>query len=120
MDLHGDALNKIVGDMDDMESKKMYPSSGGGATITITVSPGNDSSDAGGGEGAEDLPADHDISMCGGGCAMHAGGEASTDAEELPGDGLRMAAGGQVPMAPVPAEVDDMRLPPFLRKKKAV
>lgn len=123
MDLHGDALSKIVGDMDDMETKRSYPSGGGngGATITITVS-GNDSSDEGGATGAGDLPADHDISMCGGGCAMHAGGEASTDAEDLPGDMLHMASGGAVPAAPatpVPAEVDDTRTPPFLRKKKA-
>lgn len=117
-DLHGDALNKIVGDMDDMETKKMMPSSGG-ATITITVL-GNDSSDQGGDTGAGDLPADHDISMCGGGCAMHKGGEIASDAEDLPGDMLHMATGGAVPAMPVPAQVDDTRIPPFLRKKKAV
>ena len=121
MDLHGDALSKIIGDMDDMESKKMYPAGGsGGATITISVTPGTDSSDAGGGEGVGDLPADHDISMCGGGCAYHKGGEIASTSEEMPGDALTMAAGGAVPATPVPAEVDDTRLPPFLRKKKAV
>lgn len=97
MDLHGDALNRIMGDMDDMESKKMT----GGATITITVTPGSDSSDEGGPEGAGDLPADNQ------------GAEPEEDA-------LKMAAGGQVPAAPVPADVDDTRLPPFLRKKKTV
>lgn len=112
MDLHGDALNKIVGDMDDMESKKMMPGGGGGATITITVSPSGDvSTDSGDGDadgaGMDDLPPDHDVAMCKGGCAMHKGG-------------LAMAAGGAVPAAPIPAEVDDMRLPPFMRKKKPV
>lgn len=113
MDLHEDAINKIMGDMDDLESKKMTP---GGATITITVSPnGGEGED----EGLGDLPADHDISMCGGGCAMHKGGEAATTAEEMPGI-PKLASGGPVPATPVPAEVDDMRVPPFLRKKKAV
>lgn len=103
MDLHGDALNKIVGDMDDMETGKMFPSNGG-ATITITVAPsGGDEGDGGGGE----LPEDHDIAMCKGGCAMHKGG-------------IAMAAGGEVPATPVPAEVDDMRMPPFMRKKKGI
>ena len=50
MDLHGDALSKIVGDMDDMESKKMYPTSGG-ATITITVSPAGGEGEPDGDEG---------------------------------------------------------------------
>ena len=142
MDLHGDALGKIVGDMDDMESKKMLPN-GGGATITITVSPGGDVSSDGGDGG--DLPDDHDMAMCGGGCAMHKGGivggetleqlKPDHDALECKGEcpahkdeksgamgkgGLSMAAGGQVPAMPVPAEVDDTRLPPFLRKKKVV
>ena len=74
----------------------------------------------GGGMGADDLPADHDISMCGGGCAMHKGGEINSDAEDLPVDELAMAGGGMVPMQPAPAEVDDMRVPPFLRKKKGI
>ncbi len=116
MDLHGDALNKIVGDMDDMESKKMMP---GGATITITVSPGGEGGESGeSGEGSEgDFPPGHDISMCKGGCAYHQGGEVASSSEELPAD---MAVGGMVPQAAVPGEVDDMRLPPFLRKKKVV
>jgi hypothetical protein len=159
-DLHGDALSKIMGDMDDMETQKMNPNKGG-ATITITVTPSTYSSDEGGGEGAEDLPADHDESMCGGGCAYHKGGIISAEGEtginkvpmlsdggevleQLAPDhdaiackgkcpahkfeksgamgkkGLSMAGGGQVPGIPVPAEVDDTRIPPFLRKKKGV
>ena len=129
MDLHGDALDRIVGDMDDMESKKMT----GGATITITVSPGTDSSDEGGPEGAGDLPADgmskggtvlpqleagHDAIACKGLCPVHK--DAKKGYEGPKADGITMAAGGQVPAPTVPAEVDDMRLPPFLRKKKAV
>lgn len=146
-----------MGDMDDMETQKMNPNKGG-ATITITVSPSSDSSDEGGGEGAGDLPADHDSGMCGGGCAMHKGGIISETGEtgintvpklasggevleQLAPDhdsiackgkcpvhkdekrgalgkkGLSMADGGQVPGMPVPAEVDDTRIPPFLRKK---
>lgn len=114
MDLHGDALNKIVGDMDDMESKRMFPADGGGATITISIAPGHAEPD-----GDEGLPADHDASMCGGGCALHAGGIAASTAEKLPAD-KGMAAGGEVPSLPVPAEVDDTRVPPFLRKKRSV
>ena len=65
MDLHGDALNKIVGDMDDMETKKMFPAGGsGGATITITVSPGGGEGEESGESGMDDLPPDHDIEMC--------------------------------------------------------
>lgn len=178
MDLHEDALNKILGDMDGMEANKMK----GGATITITVSPAGGEEDSS--DDMNDLPADHDIGMCGGGCAYHKGGlvqgtEGAADAENLAGvpklseggeiestseglaadfglaeggevlpqlapghdsleckgkcpvhmggkggaqgkKGLSMAAGGQVPATPVPAEVDDMRVPPFLRKKKMV
>lgn len=113
MDLHGDALNKIVGDMDDMESKKMYPQAGGGATITISIAPGTGSAEDGqepdeSDSGMDDLPADHDEAMCGGGCAMHKGG-------------LAMAAGGIAPPAPqmnMPPDEDEMKLPPFLRKKR--
>lgn len=113
MDLHEDAINKIMDDMDGMEAKKMT----GGATITITVSPG-------GAEGHEEpdgdeYPEGHDAALCGGGCAYHKGGEVASTAEELPGV-PKMAGGGAVQNAAVPAEVDDMRLPPFLRKKKAV
>lgn len=112
MDLHGDALNKIVGDMDDMESKKMYPEASGGATITISIAPGTGSAEDEVGpdesdSGMDDLPADHDEGMCGGGCAMHKGG-------------LAMAAGGAVPQPPMPmtSDEDEMKLPPFLRKKR--
>jgi len=115
MDMHGDALKKIVGDMDDMESKKMYPNSGGGATITISIAPGTDSAEDGQEPDEDDseigdLPADHDEAMCKGGCAMHKGG-------------LAMAGGGAVPQPspmamPMTSEEDEMKLPPFLRKKR--
>lgn len=112
MDLHGDALGKIVGDMDDMESKRMFPKAEGGATITISIAPGTGSSESGAPEpdesdsGLDDLPADHDEGMCGGGCAMHKGG-------------LAMAGGGAVPMPQMPEEDEnEMKLPPFLRKKR--
>ena len=146
MDLHADALDKIMGDMDGMEQKKLFPSNGG-ATITISIAPGGEGEPDGDEGQFADLPEDHDISLCGGGCAMHKGGEVATTSEELPADhdslacngecpihrgvksgatkggnydeALTMAAGGQVPGAPAPAEVDDMRVPPFLRKKKA-
>jgi hypothetical protein len=136
MDLHGDALSKISGDMDDMESNKYK---GGGATITITVSPGADSSDEGGAMGAGDLPADsvpmagggevattaeqldadHDALECKGECPAHKGFKSGALGDEDM-DAITMAAGGQVPMAPAPTETDDLRVPPFLRKKKMV
>lgn len=96
-DLHGDALDKIVGDMDDMETGKMFPA-GGGATITITVTP------PGGGEGAAPMPGEE---------------EGESNPEGLPAD-MPMADGGQVPMPAMPEEEDESGLPPFLRKKKAV
>jgi hypothetical protein len=122
MDLHGDALNKIIGDMDDMESKNYGANPGGGATITITVTPSTDSSDEGGGEGAGDLPADHPISMCGGGCAYHKGGVvpgkgADSGFSDLAAD-KGFAAGGVVTQQPPPMQEDESHLPPFLRKKK--
>lgn len=114
MDLHGDALNKIVGDMDDMESKKMYPEASGGATITISITPGTGDHESGAEEPNEQDSGlgDHDEAMCGGGCAMHKGG-------------LAMAGGGMVPassapISPIPNEEDEMKLPPFLRKKRDI
>lgn len=123
MDLHGDALDRIVGDMDDMESKKMGSNPGGGATITITLTPETDSSDEGGDMGAGDLPADHPIAMCGGGCAYHKGGIIPGKAEDsdfvdLAAD--KMAAGGIVTQQPPPEMEDESHLPPFLRKKKGM
>lgn len=93
-DLHGDALNKIVGDMDDMESKRMFPTTSEGATITISVAPGSGASEEA--PPMEGEP-DHTLEMCKGGCAYHKGG-----------------------MVPEPGETDDISLPPFLRKKKKV
>lgn len=92
MDLHGDALKRIMGDMDDMESGRMFPKpvAGEGATITISVMPGQAGTDEGPEEGADE-------EMNKGGCAM--------------------AEGGMV-QPPMPQE--DMGMPPFLRKKKGI
>lgn len=66
-----EALSKILGDMDDLDSKDMFgggQDASSGVDITISIAPK-------GGESSPDgLPADHDASMCGGGCAMHKGG----------------------------------------------
>lgn len=66
-----EALDRILGDMDGMESNRMF---GGdknkGVSITISVTPQGGEDD---GEG-DDYPEGHDASMCGGGCAYHAGG----------------------------------------------
>lgn len=108
-DIHGDALDKIIGDMDDLETKKMYPKNNG-ATITISVMPGGEGgtsveSSEGATEGGE-FPEGHDIALCEGGCAEHKGGGVP-----------KMAEGGEVP-PPMMGEEDEMSLPPFLRKKK--
>lgn len=99
-----EALNKILGDVDGMESGRMFgPGAGNakGVSITISVVPN--------GEGGEepdedDYPEGHDIGMCKGGCVAH------------------MAKGGVVENTPaaVPPlpEEEDKTLPPFLRKKK--
>lgn len=102
MDLHGDALGKIAGDMDDMESKKMYPS--GGATITITVAPSGGELDEGG-NGIDEIPNDAE--------------EATDPPSDLP-DGLKMADGGEVPAMQAPFPTDETSIPPFLRKKRPV
>lgn len=120
MDLHKKALDSIFGDMDDMESKKMFgePDGDEGTSITITVTPGGVS--VGGGE------PDHDESMCKGGCAYHKGGVVKApenDTLEMHGEPnpeykkgeQGMAAGGLIPER---GETDDLGLPPFLRKKK--
>lgn len=101
-----EALNKILGDMDGMESGRMFGAKPGdaskGVSITISVVPNGE----GGGEpDADDYPEGHDIGMCKGGCAQH------------------MAKGGMVEgKAPteLPAEeaLEDKTLPPFLRKRK--
>lgn len=119
-DLHGDALKRIMGDMDDMEGKRMFPPSGNGATITISISPGlND--EEGASQDNTAFPEGHDEAMCKGGCAYHNGGMVKEDAdtaEELPGT-PKLAQGGMIPQAtPQMGETDESGLPPFLRKKK--
>lgn len=103
-DLHGDALNRIIGDMDSMESSRMFPKagSGEGATITISVMPGHAEPDGDEDDDGDDMyPEGHDIELCKGGCAYHKGG-------------IAMADGGVVE----PPMADESGLPPFLRKKK--
>lgn len=98
--MHGnpedEALNRILGDMDSMESGRMF---GGGAdkgvSITISVVPNGEEEEEG------EYPEGHDIGMCKGGCAQH------------------MAKGGVVAPASVESpEEGEKELPPFLRKKK--
>lgn len=106
-----EALNKILGDMDGMESGRMFGAKPGdaskGVSITISVMPnGEEDHDE---PDADDYPEGHDIGMCKGGCAYHKGGA------------VGMANGGVVPNTPaaVPSpEAEDKTLPPFLRKKK--
>lgn len=128
MDLHGDALKRILGDMDDLEGKRMFPmpGAGDGATITISVSPGHAEPD--GDEGNEMPDHDEDECMNKGGCAYHKGGlaynkggmvkEDADTAEDLPAT-PKMAEGGAIGM-PGMGETDELGLPPFLRKKKAL
>lgn len=73
MDAHEEALNRICGDMDDMESKKMFdkkPEMAKGVDITISVAPKTEAE--------------------------------KEEAAEVPGDDAD----------------DEMKMPPFLRKKK--
>lgn len=92
MSIHEKALDGMFDDMDDMETKKMFPgdkpmtTNQGGMGVTITITPNA--------EGEEEFPDEnHDIALCKGGCAYHKGGI-------------------------VEGETDDISLPPFLRKKK--
>lgn len=97
-----EALNKILGDMDGMESGRMFGAKPGdaskGVSITISVVPNGDSG------GGDEYPEGHDIGMCKGGCVEH------------------MSKGGVVENTPAnipaPVEAEDKTLPPFLRKKK--
>ena len=106
-----EALNKILGDMDGMESGRMFGAKPGdaskGVSITISVVP---NAEGGGEPDADDYPEGHDIGMCKGGCAYHKGGV------------VGMASGGVVPATPAALPVEeseeDKTLPPFLRKKK--
>ena len=112
MSVHEKALESIFGDLDDFESKKMFgepkaPEAGKGMSITITVTPDQSKGAEDADEGVDEndignLPADHDPEMCKGGCVKH------------------MAEGGMVPPPPMqePESEEDMKLPPFLRKKK--
>lgn len=117
MSIHEKALKGIFDDMDDLETKKMFPSvnaddTGKGFSVTITMNPDQSHNEEKIDEGAdddmdmEDLPADHDESLCKGGCVYHKGGVA-------------MAQGGMIG-EPAVGETDDLALPPFLRKKKNV
>jgi hypothetical protein len=104
-DLHGEALKRIIGDVDGLESRRMFPEpgEGAGATITISVAPGHAEPD--GDEVSEnetesenEYPEGHSIALCKGGCAMHKGGYVDPESE---GD-------------------EELGLPPFLRKKKGI
>lgn len=89
-DTDSSALEKIVGDMDDMESNRVYgdkPAPAEGVSITIDVAPKA-------GEKKEDAPHDEVECLANGGCVKH------------------MAKGGKV------EEDDEMKMPPFLRKRK--
>lgn len=138
-DPEDEALQQILGDMDGFEAKSLGGDGNKGVSVTISVEPN------GGGEG-EDYPEGHDVSLCGGGCALHAGGpvdEHSMVGANMVHDDL-MAAGGVVggeadekkltgqklvhddlaekKVSRVgeegTSEDDDKSLPPFLRKKK--
>lgn len=117
MNPHEKALNGIFDDMDDFESKKMFGDKGtGGVSVTISVTPNGES---------KDLPEDHDVSMCKGGCAMHSGG--TVPSPELESDihsgyegGDPEYKKGEIGMAEGGMVDEEMKLPPFLRKKKKV
>lgn len=131
-----EALKRILGDMDGMESKRSFGGGDGskGVSITISVVPGGEEGEddlAKGGElpspdQVNDLPADHDIAMCGGGCAMHKGGIADKELDSdmnlhrggliVPQDGGPVKGGSQGNQ--YEANEEEKGLPPFLRKKK--
>ena len=141
MSAHEKALKGIFDDLDDFESKKMFgdpkaPEAGKGFSVTITMNPDQSKGSENADEGVDEsdignLPADHDESMCKGGCAMHMGGtvpkpemegsefsgyDKGKDPQYKKGE-MGMADGGMVPpMGNVNEE--DTTLPPFLRKKK--
>ena len=110
-DPEDEALNRILGDMDGMESKRMGMGGGDskGVSITISVVPNGEGGEEDHAEpDGDEYPEGHDIGMCKGGCAMHKGGA------------VGMASGGLIPPAGIPEEnmSEDKTLPPFLRKKK--
>lgn len=100
-----EALDKILGDVDDMEGNKML---GGdkskGVSITISVVPGSEGHEE---PDADDYPEGHDISMCNGGCAIHKGYAKGG-----------MVEGNAPTVLPAEAALEDKTLPPFLRKGK--
>lgn len=91
-DVDSSALEKILGDMDDMESSRVYgdkPTPAEGVSITIDVAPKKAEE-----KKEKELPEDHPAEMCEGGCVKH------------------MNKGGMV------EPEDEKKLPPFLRKRK--
>lgn len=106
-----EALNRILGDMDGLESDRMFGGNGAnkGVSITISVVPNGDE----GSDDKEEYPEGHDVGMCKGGCAYHKGGLVADN----------MAQGGMVEgkaptQMPAEAALEDKTLPPFLRKRK--
>lgn len=102
MNPHEKALDSIFTDMDDFETKKMFPEdkakdASGGVDITISVVPkGEGESAPEGSEAPAEFPdANHDEALCKGGCAYHSGGIVEGKEKEV-----------------------DNSMPPFLRKKK--
>lgn len=63
-------LEMLGGEVDDYTGSKIPVSGKGDVTITISTG-GSKDADM---DADDDLPADHDIEMCKGGCAMHKGG----------------------------------------------
>jgi hypothetical protein len=140
MSIHEKALQGIFDDMDDLESKKMFqPSKGMSVTITMTPDESHiqEEKEEGisGDQEFEDLPADHDPDMCGGGCAYHLGGtipKPKMEGSEFSGydkgdpeykkEEMKMAQGGIAGLENgkdlVMGSRDELDLPPFLRKKK--
>ncbi len=93
-----EALNKILGDMDGMESDRMFGAKPGdaskGVSITISVVPNGEEPDA------DDMP------------GMNKGGM-------MPGYAKGGMVEGNAPtQMPAEAALEDKTLPPFLRKKK--
>lgn len=91
MNPHSKALDSMIGDMDDLETKKMFPEEENkGVSITISVSPQGDISQ-------EPKAPEEGVEL------MNKGG---------------MAEGCYSEGGVVEPETEDMSLPPFLRKKK--
>jgi len=97
MNPHQKALDQMFGDMDDMETNKMFPGdkkdANAGVDITISIAPKGSEPDA-----DDFTDGDHDEALCKGGCVYHKGGVVEPEAEDS----------------------SELSLPPFLRKKKMV